>query len=112
MTRDILSGFAYIKTHRCVWQLMIFTATFWTAAGVFKSTLTAVVFDWYGLGVWEWGIFQATLGVGMVLGAVRPPGAPWVRRSGRAILRSHGRDRQRTRQGDPRLSTARTRRGS
>ena len=68
--RDIVAGFGYIRTHRRIWQLMIFTAAFWTAAGIFKSTLTTVVFDWYELGIREWGIFQATLGIGMMIGAV------------------------------------------
>ncbi len=67
---DILSGFRYLWTHRCVWQLMVFTAAFWTASGVFRSVMTTVVFDWYGMGVEAWGVFSALLGIGMVLGSI------------------------------------------
>ena len=70
ISADIRSGFAYIRSHRLVWQLMIFTATFWTAAGIFKSSLTTVVFDWYQLEVFEWGVFQGCVGLGMMAGAV------------------------------------------
>ncbi len=66
---DVVKGFAYIKAHRHVWQLIIFTATFWTAAGAFSSIMTTVVFKWYDLGTEWWGPFKATLGAGMLLGA-------------------------------------------
>ncbi len=71
---EMRQGLRYIRQHRFVWQLMIFTATFWTAAGVFSSTLPTVVFNWYDIPkdheYQVLGIFRATVGAGMLLGAI------------------------------------------
>jgi 1-acyl-sn-glycerol-3-phosphate acyltransferase len=58
----------YIKQHRRVRQLMIFTAAFWTAAGIFSSVMATVVLDWYELDFVWWGRYRATTGLGMILG--------------------------------------------
>ena len=49
---------------------MIFTATFWTAAGIFSSVLPAVVLNWYDLGFAELGRMRATMGLGMLIGSI------------------------------------------
>ncbi|MCH8053737.1 MAG: MFS transporter [Planctomycetes bacterium] len=68
--QDIAAGARYIACHRRVWQLMIFTATFWTAAGIFSSVLPAVVLNWYDLGFAELGRMRATMGLGMLIGSI------------------------------------------
>lgn len=68
--QDIGRTVSYMRCHRCVWQLMIFTATFWAAAGIFRSVLPPVVFSWYDGNFKILGILQASTGIGMLLGSV------------------------------------------
>ena len=67
--RDIATGLKYIAQHRLVRQLVIFTATFWTAAGIFTSVLPTVVLNWYGQSFAQLGVMRATMGLGMLIGA-------------------------------------------
>ncbi|MCG3137304.1 MAG: hypothetical protein HJJLKODD_01148 [Phycisphaerae bacterium] len=69
--QDIRLGWNYIRRHRYVWQLMIFTATFWTAAGAFSSIVPTIVFKVYkpfALSYDDLGYFRASLGIGMLCG--------------------------------------------
>ncbi len=65
----ILQGLDYCRTHRRVIELILFTVVFWSAAGVVRSIIPALVGHVFGGGITDIGYYQATLGIGMLTGA-------------------------------------------
>jgi 1-acyl-sn-glycerol-3-phosphate acyltransferase len=66
----LLDGWSYCRRHRRVIELIGFTVLFWSAAGVVRSTIPALVGHVFEGTIKEIGYFTATLGVGMLAGAL------------------------------------------
>lgn len=66
----ILEGLGYCRTHRRVVELITFTLLFWSAAGVVRSVIPALVGHVFGGDIRDIGYYQATLGIGMLFGAL------------------------------------------
>lgn len=65
----LVDGLIYCRTHRRVIELIIFAMLFWSAAGVVRSIIPALVGHVFGGGIQDIGYYQASLGVGMLFGA-------------------------------------------
>ncbi len=65
----LLDGFAYCRGHRRVVELIAFAVVFWTAAAAVRSVVPAVV-GHVGGTVDDIGYFNASLGIGMLSGAM------------------------------------------
>lgn len=66
----LLAGFRYVRTHRRVLELILLAVVFWMAASTVRSVVPALVKDVFGGSIEDVGYYQATLGVGMVAGAL------------------------------------------
>lgn len=62
-------GLAYCATHRRVIELILLALLFWSAAGVIRSIIPALVGHVFGGDTRAIGYYQATLGIGMLCGA-------------------------------------------
>lgn len=65
----MIDGFNYCRTHRRVVELILYAVLFWSAAGVVRSVVPALVGHVFGGGIQEIGYYQAALGIGMLVGA-------------------------------------------
>ena len=66
----LIDGLRYCRTHRRVIELILFTVLFWSAAGVVRSVIPALVGQVFGGDIRDIGYYQATLGIGMLSGAM------------------------------------------
>lgn len=66
----LLDGLAYCRGHRRVIELIIFALLFWSAAGVVRSVIPALVGHVFGGSVKDIGYYNASLGIGMLSGAL------------------------------------------
>jgi len=67
---SLVDGLRYCRTHRRVIELIIFTVLFWSAAGVVRSVIPALVGHVFSGDIKDIGYYQAALGIGMLFGAM------------------------------------------
>lgn len=67
---SLTDGLRYCRTHRRVIELIVFTVLFWSAAGVVRSVIPALVGHVFGGDIKDIGYYQAMLGIGMLFGAM------------------------------------------
>lgn len=65
----IRAGFAYVRGHRRVLQMILLGTVFWGAAGVVVSIIPAMVRDVFGGDIADIGIYRGLLGFGLAAGA-------------------------------------------
>ncbi len=66
---SLADGFRYCRSHRRVLELIAFTVVFWSAAGVVRSVIPALVSHDGGT-IPHIGYYNAALGIGMLAGAM------------------------------------------
>lgn len=66
----LAEGFAYVRRHRRVLQMILLGALFWGAAGVVYSCIPAVVKEVVSESYADLGIYRALPSIGMVAGAL------------------------------------------
>jgi len=62
-------GLHYVRTHRRIFQLILYCATFWGAAGVVISIVPALVRDVFGGQFTDAGIYRGLIAAGLAVGA-------------------------------------------
>lgn len=67
---SLVDGLRYCLGHRRVMELIIFAVLFWAAAGVVRSVIPALVGHVFGGDIRDIGYYQASLGIGMLFGAM------------------------------------------
>ncbi len=67
---SLIDGLKYCRSHRRVIELIVFTVLFWSAAGVVRSIIPALVGHVFGGGTEHIGYYTAALGIGMLCGAM------------------------------------------
>lgn len=66
---SLIAGFHYCRAHRRVLELIAFTVVFWSAASVIRSVIPALV-GHDGGSIPHIGYYNASLGIGMLAGAM------------------------------------------
>jgi len=66
----LANGFAYVRKHGRVAEVILVSGVMWTAASVVRSLIPAVVKEVFHGGYADIGLYQGLLGLGLLLGAI------------------------------------------
>src|SRR5262249_49374771 len=65
-----LAGFRYVQTHHRILELVVFTVIFWVRTSAVRNVVPALVKSVFHGSLTDVGIYQGTLGISILIGAL------------------------------------------